>query len=432
MTVINVRAIDESIDALADHDLSWGANQRVHAWLADLAAGSTHPASPAVRDLLTFAIAAYVADKAALRRAEGDRWTRDIELRLPLVQPEAWPTATSERLLHRLTGDTWSVHARLAANPLVSWPGVTTPAAPTTVEEVALLSGGLDSLSYLAEVVAAGKQVGFVAHYDPNARKKLQRALYDAVVGDAALPLRQFGVQLAGVDPITGDEKEPTTRARAALFIAGAVAAAEMSGAGLVTIPENGFVSINPPLGPNRLGALSTRTTHPLTIAIYQALLNELGIEITLNTPYRYETKGQVVQRARDAGLGPGVLADTISCAHPLQGRWTGAEFGNCGYCYACLIRRASLHVTGGDPTRYRFDPRRNMREVGAKGGVDFRSVVTALRRPLTPSAVVAAGPVPSDYDIAAASRMLERGRAELSTMIEEGLSAEVRGTIGW
>ncbi|MFX4393007.1 hypothetical protein ABTA65_20265, partial [Acinetobacter baumannii] len=28
-------------------------------------------------------------------------------------------------------------------------------------------------------------------------------------------------------------------------------------------IPENGLISINPPLTPRRIGALSTRTTHP-------------------------------------------------------------------------------------------------------------------------------------------------------------------------
>lgn len=433
MTVVNVRHPDEGVDAGAHHDLPWGPDERVNAWLGQLADGTPHAPSAAVRDLMAVAVAAYVADKAVIRASEGDRWTRTIELRVPLLDPAAWPEAQAERLLHRLTGDTWTITPRQAIAPLVRWPTVQLEAESAAPAEIALLSGGLDSLSYLAEVVAAGGDVEFVGHYDPNARKTLQQSLFH-IVTDAAdgYRLRQFGVQLAGQDPVTGDKKEPTTRTRAIVFIAGAVAAAAMAGAPTVSIPENGFVSINPPLGPNRVGALSTRTTHPLTITLYQELLNELGVAVDLNTPYAYMTKGEVVARGRAATLTPDVLAETISCAHPLQGRWTGADFGNCGYCYACLIRRASLHVTGGDQTNYRFDLRENMRAVGAKAGTDFRAVVTYLRRPLTPSAVVASGPVPNSYDVDGAYMMLERGRAELTNMIDHALSPAVRATIGW
>lgn len=430
---MNVRHTGDPADSGADYDLPWARDERVQAWLAELAADAPQPATEAVRDLLTFAVAAYVADKAVVRMAEPDRWTRQLELRVPLVDPLNWATDVSEQLLHRLTGDVWRVVPRQARTPLVEWPAVQITTTATAPSEVALFSGGLDSLSYLAEVVAANRHVEFVAHFDPNAPKSLQRSLFDTVApAGSPLRLRQFGVRLAGSDPVYGGQKESTTRARAVVFIAGAVAAATMVGAPSVAIPENGFVSINVPLGPNRIGSLSTRTTHPATIGLYQDVLDALGIPVMLGTRYALLTKGDVLRLGRSAGLDPATLTAAVSCAHPRQGRWQREEFGNCGYCYACLIRRAALHVSGGDPTTYLYDPRQNMRAFGAKRGSDFRAVVTFLDRPLRPSAVVSAGPVPEGYQVDAAYTMLQRGREELRTMIDSGLSSSVRATIGW
>lgn len=44
----------------------------------------------------------------------------------------------------------------------------------------------------------------------------------------------------------------------------------------------------------------------------------------------------------------------TLSCSHPTHGRIAGATPPiNCGYCYPCIIRRASLHKIGFDNTVY-------------------------------------------------------------------------------
>ena len=428
MTTVHVRQPSEpaQVGAL---DVVWSPAGRVQALVDDLASGATVTASEAVRDLLTFAVCAFAADKAVLRGDSPDRWTRQIELHVPLLESGAWPVAASEHLLHRLTGDDWTVIPRAAATPLVSWGAVQLAAPLAQPAEVALISGGLDSLSYLAEVVQQQRHVDFVAHFDPNARKSLQRDLFTNVTGGSQLTrLRQFRVQLAGSDPLNRLAKEDTTRARALLFVSGAIAAASMVGAASVSIPENGFVSINVPLGPNRIGSLSTRTTHPLTVKLFQELLSDLGIPMTLGTPYEYLTKGEVVANGRVAGLTDDAISASVSCAHPLQSRWQKGDFGNCGYCYACLIRRAGLEAAGGDPTTYRSDPRQAMRA----SSTDFRSVVTALGRPLRGGAVVAAGPVPSSYDVHQAFAMLQRGYGELRAMIQSGLSPDVRARIGW
>ena len=42
-----------------------------------------------------------------------------------------------------------------------------------------------------------------------------------------------------------------------------------------LAVPENGLIALNVPLDPLRLGALSTRTTHPFYIARWNELLAE-------------------------------------------------------------------------------------------------------------------------------------------------------------
>lgn len=51
-------------------------------------------------------------------------------------------------------------------------------------------------------------------------------------------------------------------------------------------VPENGLIALNVPLDPLRLGALSTRTTHPFYMARWNDLLSALGIPGRLENPY--------------------------------------------------------------------------------------------------------------------------------------------------
>ena len=60
-------------------------------------------------------------------------------------------------------------------------------------------------------------------------------------------------------------------------------------------IPENGFISLNIPLTPLRLGSLSTRTTHPLFIQQMQDILDALDFRVRLSNPYQFKTKGEML-----------------------------------------------------------------------------------------------------------------------------------------
>jgi hypothetical protein len=60
---------------------------------------------------------------------------------------------------------------------------------------------------------------------------------------------------------------EITLRSRSLLYLAlGLTAAAAFGPAPPLIVPENGWISLNPPLTLSRLGPYSTRTTHPFPL----------------------------------------------------------------------------------------------------------------------------------------------------------------------
>jgi hypothetical protein len=110
-----------------------------------------------------------------------------------------------------------------------------------------------------------------------------------------------------------------------------------------LSVPENGLIALNVPLDPLRLGALSTRTTHPFYMARWNDLLNALGIAGRLENPYWNMTKGEMVANCANQKLLASLIPDSLSCASPAKARWQGRAMEHCGYCLPCIIRRAAL-----------------------------------------------------------------------------------------
>jgi len=159
---------------------------------------------------------------------------------------------------------------------------------------------------------------------------------------------------------VAGSTAENTTRGRSFLFFAlGVFAGTGLEHAFTLKVPENGLVAINVPLDPLRLGALSTRTTHPFYIARWNDALAALEISERIENPYWDRTKGEMVAACADGALLRRLASASLSCASPSKGRWQGLGTQHCSYCLPCLIRRASL-VTGlrpdPDPTIYTID----------------------------------------------------------------------------
>jgi len=376
----------------------------VGAWLSSLG-----PLPPAAIDFVRIAAGAYMADR---RSSRGVGFSRTIDLRVQLVDSAQWaglaePVAD---LLFWLTGDVWRLE--------LTDDGLAVPAAadpPEPVSTVALLSGGLDS--FCGAVLAGPAERLFMGQWDSPTIKGAQNRV-GAWLEDA------FGVAVAYEQiKLTQSEKkkEGSSRSRSLLFLALASALAEARGAETVEVPENGYTSLNPGLGPERGGALTTRSTHPMTIARVNDLLAELGLSVRIADPYLALTKGELLQEAARAGVD-GFLdgcAVTLSCGK-LDGGWYRGGNANhhCGLCYPCLVRRAGFVSSGiDDRTVYLSDTLAgdSLLELRLRRASDMRAVARATGAPFDDASLMASGPFPDDFDFDAAVDLCERGLRELS-----------------
>jgi 7-cyano-7-deazaguanine synthase in queuosine biosynthesis len=302
-------------------------------------------------DFLTIALAAIVADAATLRRSSPDGWTREISLDLALAEPDAWQPHLSllTGALEFLTTDIWDI--QVTTRSTVPFKPLKTAAAPQA-DCVALLSGGLDSLVGGIDLTEAGRKPFFVCQTvrgDAAKQEDFARRL------GAHLPLIQLN-HSTNTTGIAGPD-ETSQRVRSLIFIAYAVLIASTidrpDGDPVdLYVNENGFISINPPLTPMRVGSLSTRTAHPRFLGLLQELLDASGLNVRLVNPYRLRTKGQMLVECNNQKL-LGHLADlSTSC-----GRFQRYNYRHCGRCLPCQVRRAAfLHWNHPDGTGYVFE----------------------------------------------------------------------------
>ena len=105
-----------------------------------------------------------------------------------------------------------------------------------------------------------------------------------------------------------------------------------------LVVPENGFISLNVPLGAGRLGSLSTKTTHPVYMTGIQDLWDTVGIQARLSFPYRDSTKGELLLNCADRRQLIKLIGDSTSC-----GKYQRHNLTHCGECVPCLVRRAAF-----------------------------------------------------------------------------------------
>ena len=374
-------------------------------------------AVPAVAiDLLKAAAAVYCADRLTVRPGT---WTRPIKLSVPVRDVERWNGSRKDlsEAVSFLSGERWQFDISESTEPIYT-PTETSP----PVDAVCLFSGGLDSFTGALDLLAAGKSICLVGHYGAGQTNQVQLGLFRALARryeGQLLVLRQLFLQPAApaasqLRPLPVD-RETSSRSRSLLFLAAGLTVAAGYGADVpLYIPENGFIGINVPLTGARAGSLSTRTTHPHFIASLSRCIRQIGITNPIVNPFRTMTKGELLAACSDQKTLRELADQTLSCAHPEAARWTQEEQKNCGYCFPCLIRRASLHHVGLDRTRdYTYDALSDSVEFSQEKGSDRRALIRSLNQPSRPTDVLRNGPIPAE-DIADFAGVYERGRHEI------------------
>jgi hypothetical protein len=219
---------------------------------------------------------------------------------------------------------------------------------------------------------------------------------------------------------------EKTERSRSFLFFSlAALAASCLDKPVEVLVPENGLIALNVPLERLRIGALSTRTTHPFFIARFNDLMSQLGIAAHYHNPYKFKTKGEMARDCADPQFIADTAKDTSSCSSPNKGRWKKISAGHCGFCMPCLIRRASLKAAfGNDATDYGIELKGELNSEQAEGSHirAFQIAFERIRRSKNYASVAVRIPGPltdCEGDVDELAHVYVRGMEEVEDLLK-------------
>lgn len=370
-------------------------------------------ASETAVDLLMLAVAVQAADTRVSRvRNSEDSFTRQIVVWVPVSDPAKWYRVAEliERMLKFLSGDLWRVAFRPRPAELEHLAPRPQGLPLLDFDRVALFSGGIDSFVGATDLLAGENQPLFVSHYwdlGTSSQAGCARRLNDEFgVFERRHVRARVGVSARDMVALGSED---TQRARSFLFLALAAAGASSLPPGdrVVDVPENGLISLNVPLDPLRLGAWSTRTTHPFYLARWQELLQALDLADRVENRYRFKTKGQMLEEVAHRNFVEAAVPTTISCSSIAKARWDGHPPSHCGYCVPCLIRRAAeSRAYGREPTAYVGLPQLNGR-VDTRTSIGehvraFEYMAGRLRQKPEAAAILVRKPGPlTDYPLA-------------------------------
>lgn len=376
-------------------------------------------------DFARLAVLVYAADRSVIRAKGSVNWTaRDLTITVPVSDPDAW-TSVLERItfaLGFLSGDNWTVNFTRGVVPKETATKNQNPSA----EKVVLLSGGADSAAgALLARSEAGDHVLF-SHFGGNGigpgqrhiAGEIQRLLPDG----SAQQHVQVGFWRRQAQPNgTAFKSENSTRTRSLLFLALGLAVASINGVPL-WIPENGFASLNPPMGADQFGSISTKTTHPWFLHELEEILTAVEAQGTIINPFAAMTKGEMfrwvgdILGASDASV---FLSATESCGFTNKRFWGVGRFDHCGTCFGCLLRRASFAAAGiTDTSTYAVDNPPSQR---AAAVLQMNSLLPSIRAYVARGIRVtdiAAMRLPSGFSPSAALDLCTRGAAELEGLV--------------
>ena len=210
-----------------------------------------------------------------------------MTLSIPLNDPSPWIDVSKrlENILGFLTGDQWSLSFQEGGmappTPKTSDKAKAKKKELQTLNCVSLFSGGLDSAVGAIDLVNSDNchKPLLVSHaYKGDATKQASVEYVLHRKGYSRFALNADPHLVVG----KGKNTDITMRGRSFNFIAMALvglSALQNLGcsANKIFIPENGYISLNPPLTRRRVGSLSTRTTHPYYLSKLQQILIDVG-----------------------------------------------------------------------------------------------------------------------------------------------------------
>lgn len=312
--------------------------------------------NPSLRawDFLSIALSCVCADMAGHRKKSSDGWTREFDLTIAVNDPDFWDTQIDilQTAINFLTTDRWNIKfvgGGFSPSPIAFENKI-------SGDSVTLFSGGMDSLIGTIDLVS---------------NKRNPVTVSQTVLGDKDKQVKFPKLISKGLESLVmnhtaevpNGEKPASQRSRSIIFlayaslVAGSVESAPAKPIDFF-VSENGFISLNPPLTPMRVGSLSTRTTHPTYLSRIQSIFDSANLGLTIINNYSFNTKGEMLVECADQNLIKNLAHKSTSC-----GRYLIFGHTHCGRCVPCLVRRAAFYRWGiVDKTTYVFA------DIGKKG----------------------------------------------------------------
>lgn len=385
-------------------------------------------------DLITLASAVTAADTFELRDKAENAWARRMQLYIPVTEPDMWNFEADElsSILNFLTGDQWSFtfNKTKLEMPKPKTSEQAKAKAKTLIGKnaVCLFSGGLDSAVGAIDILNGTSQYKPLlvshAYRGDGAKQEDIKSLLSSSFAELSYSISPRIIkELEGQTDISMRGRSFNFLAMAVLGIS-ALRNANCDGKiDTIIVPENGYISINPPLTRRRIGSHSTRTTHPNFLARFEGLLKRTGFNVRFFNPYQFKTKGEMLIECVDQDAIKKAVPLSVSCSH-----WH-REHIQCGHCVPCLIRRASVHHAGfKSDTPYKTKRLKGLIKEKVTRD-DLQAVQTAIIRLKQTgnyrSWLRKSGPIPQDADMREKlESTIKRGLAEVEAFIQADLKS--------
>lgn len=287
---------------------------------------------PVIHDAIIVAAAVEYADRTTRRPALG--WTRKIELRVPVHEPDRWSAPAVLDALHDalqfLTGDIWTFEfARRNGKALA--PSQENLQLPVKTEAVIAYSDGMDSRA-VAGIMTA------------TLGERLVRVRVGSKAGGR--PAKGKREPFTRVPYSVSATGESTARNRGFKFTLISGIAAYLAEADRIIIPESGQGIFGPALV-TAAHAYPDFRNHPLfTVRMEKFLKALLRRPVKFAFPQLWHTKGETL-REFTALPDSDTWRDTKSCWRGAQWSALNGKLLQCGICAACMLRRMSIHAAG-------------------------------------------------------------------------------------
>lgn len=197
--------------------------------------------------------------------------------------------------------------------------------------DVTLFSGGLDSLTGAYKNYVDNVKSDYIGFINKGEEKTYQETLSSFYFNTFSADTEVLLIP----KPIS-KKKHLVQATRSLLYLALAIAKSFYNESDTIYIYENGILSLNPSLN-NRF---TTKTTHPKTLYHYRRILKELEINININHPFLFSTKGEKINDMNSSFKDE--IRNSFTCGAGRSSHLK-SHTGQCGVCIPCLLRKISI-----------------------------------------------------------------------------------------